>query len=85
MRYRKDSAIIVKRKAISEEHFNVPSLERVMISHEKTPTYFAAIEKKGNCFSTSNLSLQLLSLRHNIASGFGFALIISITFLRQFK
>lgn len=50
MRYREDSAIIVRRKAISEEHFNLPSLEKVMISYEKTLNYFAAIEKKDNFF-----------------------------------
>lgn len=35
MRWREDSAIIFKRKAISEEHFNLPSPERGMISHEE--------------------------------------------------
>lgn len=56
-----------------------------MISYEKNPNYFAAMEKKDNSFSASNLILQFLSLSHNIASGLVFAFIISITFLRLFK
>lgn len=51
---------MVKRKAISEERFDLASLERVMISHKKKKKYFTKIEKKDNWFST-HLTLFLSS------------------------